>query len=156
MFSRAPLGDLPPALAYFLGMNDPSTLAIRRISSGSPFEAIAGYSRAVVVEHAGYAEVFVSGCTGFDYDQMTISDEIIDQTRQCFVNISNALAEAGGSLRDVVRVRYYLTDAADWELTAPLFGQAFAEGRPAASCLVCGLVDPRMKIEVEIDARIDR
>jgi enamine deaminase RidA (YjgF/YER057c/UK114 family) len=129
---------------------------IQRISSGSAFEALAGYSRAVVVEHGGYAEAFVSGCSGFDYAAMTISDDVLVQARQCFVNIAAALAEAGGDLRHVVRVRYYLPDGADWERVAPVFGQALGEARPAATCLVCGLVDPAMKIAIEVDARIPR
>lgn len=129
---------------------------IRRISSGSRFEEIAGYSRAVVVERDGCAEVFVSGCTGFDYASMTISADIVAQALQCFVNISAALAEAGGALRHVVRVRYYLPDGADWERVAPVFGEALRESRPAATCLICGLVDPAMKIEIEVDARIPR
>ena len=126
------------------------------ISSGSAFEAVAGYSRALVVEYATHAEAFVSGCTGFDYATMTISDDVRDQTRQCFVNIAAALAEAGGTLNHITRVRYYLTSAADWDLAAPVFGESLADVRPAATALVCGLVDPRMKIEIEVDARIPR
>jgi enamine deaminase RidA (YjgF/YER057c/UK114 family) len=129
---------------------------VRRISSGSPFEEIAGYSRAVVVERDDCAEVFVSGCTGFDYASMTISDDVVAQARQCFVNITAALAAAGGLLCHVVRVRYYLPDAAHWERVAPVFGEALYESRPAATCLICGLVDPAMKIEIEVDARIPR
>jgi len=117
---------------------------------------VAGYSRAVVVEHAGFAEVFVSGCTGFNYASMTISEDAADQARQCFVNIADALAKAGGDLSHVVRVRYYLPDGGDWERLAPVFGQALQGARPAATCLVCGLIDPAMKIEIEVDARIPR
>jgi enamine deaminase RidA (YjgF/YER057c/UK114 family) len=82
----------------------------RLISSGSPFEAEAGYSRAV----ADGEFVFVAGTTGFDYARMTISDDPAEQTRQALRNIEAALAEAGASLADVVRVKYYLPDAADW------------------------------------------
>jgi len=128
----------------------------QRISSGSAFEGVAGYSRAFVVDHGSHAEVFVSGCTGFDYASMTISDDVRDQTRQCFVNIASALAEAGADLSHIVRVRYYLTDVADWDRVAPVFGEALGEVRPAATALVCGLVDPRMKIEIEVDARAPR
>lgn len=128
----------------------------QRISSGSAFEAVAGYSRAFVVEHGAHAEVFVSGCTGFDYATMTISPDVCDQARQCFVNIAAALAQAGGDLSHVVRVRYYLTEAADWDVAAPVFGESLAQVRPAATALVCGLVDARMKIEIEVDARIPR
>ncbi|MDR3509368.1 MAG: RidA family protein [Caulobacteraceae bacterium] len=129
---------------------------IRRISSGSAFETVAGYSRAVVVEHGAHAEVFVSGCTGFDYSNMTITDDVAEQARQCFVNIALALKEAGGDLSHVVRVRYYFPDSADWDRLAPVFGEVLGAVRPAATALVCGLVDVRMKIEIEADARIPR
>ena len=66
-----------------------------RISSGSSFEAVAGYSRAIVVEQAGYAEVLISGVTGFNYATMTIEDDAAAQTRQCFATIEKVLGEAG-------------------------------------------------------------
>lgn len=121
----------------------------RLISSGSSFEAVAGYSRAVVDGDT----VHVSGTTGFDYATMRIDDDAVEQTRQCLRNIAAALAQAGCSLDDVVRVRYYLTDAALFETLAPVFGEAFARARPAATAIVCGLVDARMKIEIEVTAR---
>ena len=122
----------------------------RRISSGSSFEALAGYSRAVVDGDT----VHVSGTTGFDYASMTIAGDPVEQTHQCFRNIERALAEAGASLDDVVRVRYLLTDAALFERLAPLFGRYFANARPAATAMVVGLVDPRMRIEIEVTARL--
>jgi enamine deaminase RidA (YjgF/YER057c/UK114 family) len=97
--------------------------------------------------------VFVSGTTGFDYAAMTISDDPAEHARQALRNIAAALAEAGASLRDVVRVKYYLPDAADWPRIVPILGEAFATIRPAATALICGLVDPRMKIEIEVTAR---
>ncbi len=121
----------------------------RLISSGSPFEAASGYSRAVVDDEW----VFVAGTTGFDYRAMTISDDPAAQARQAFANIARALAEGRASLADVVRVRYYLPDLADWLLITPVLGEVFGEIRPAATALVCGLVDPRMKIEIEVTAR---
>jgi enamine deaminase RidA (YjgF/YER057c/UK114 family) len=121
----------------------------RLISSGSPFEAAGGYSRAVVDGEW----VFVAGTTGFDYTAMTISQDPVEQTRQGLRNIEAALAEAGASLVDVVRVKYYLPDAADWPLIVPVLGEAFGAIRPAATALICGLVDPRMKIEIEVTAR---
>jgi enamine deaminase RidA (YjgF/YER057c/UK114 family) len=127
-----------------------------RISSGSSFEAIAGYSRAIVVEHPGYAEVLISGVTGFNYATMVIEDDASAQARQCFANIASVLAQAGGGLQHVVRVRYLLTEASQFEALAPIFGEHLGQARPAATALVCGLVDPRMKLEVEIDARIPR
>lgn len=128
-----------------------STTDKRLISSGSSFEALAGYSRAVV--DGDY--VHVSGTTGFDYAAMTIADDVIAQTHQCFRNIAAVLGEAGCSLDDVVRVRYYLADVASFGQLAPIFGKYFARARPAATAIVCGLVDARMKIEIEVTARME-
>ena len=122
----------------------------RLISSGSPFEAAAGYSRAV----ADGEWVFVAGTTGFDYARMTIDDDPALQARQALQNIEQALAEAGAALCDVVRVRYYLPDLADWPAIVPVLGELFGPIRPAATALICGLVDPRMKIEIEVTARL--
>jgi enamine deaminase RidA (YjgF/YER057c/UK114 family) len=122
----------------------------RLISSGSSFEAVAGYSRAVV--DGDY--VHVAGTTGFDYSAMRIDDDVAEQTRQCFRNIEAALAQAGSSLDEVVRVNYYLVNAADFGRLAPIFGEMFRTARPAATAIICGLVDPRMKIEIEVTARI--
>ena len=121
----------------------------RLISSGSPFEAEAGYSRAV----ADGEFVFVAGTTGFDYARMTISDDPAEQARQAIRNIAAALAEAGASLADVVRVKYYLPDAADWPRIVPALGETFGTIRPAATALICGLIDPRMKIEIEVTGK---
>ena len=121
----------------------------RLISSGSRFEAEAGYSRAVVDGDW----IFVAGTTGFDYAQMTIVDDPAEQARQAFRNIEKALAEAGAKLGDVVRVKYYVPDAADWPAIVPVLGEAFGTIRPAATALICGLVDPRMKVEIEVTAR---
>jgi reactive intermediate/imine deaminase len=123
-----------------------------RISSGSTFEATAGYSRAVVVGD----DIFVAGTTGFDYRAMSIEDDIVAQTHQCFANIDAALREAGASLDDVVRVHYLMIDAAEFARVAPIFGKYFAKARPAATMMVVGLLDPRMKIEIEVTARKPR
>ncbi len=127
-----------------------------RISSGSSFEAVAGYSRAIVVEHGGYAEVLISGVTGFNYATMTIEDDQAAQTRQCFATIAKVLGEAGGELSHIVRVRYFLIRPEQFGELAPVFGEFLGEIRPAATALVCGLVDERMKLEIEVDARIPR
>ena len=119
------------------------------ISSGSRFEAECGFSRAVVDGEW----IFIAGTTGFDYARMTIVDDPAEQARQAFRNIETALAEAGASLGDVVRVRYYVPDATDWPAIVPVLGEVFGAIRPAATALVCGLVDPRMKIEIEVTAR---
>ena len=122
----------------------------RLISSGSSFEAQIGYSRAVVDGDW----VFVSGTTGFDYADMTISDDVAVQTEQALKNIGAALTEAGASFADVVRVHYLLPDAADFEACWPALGRAFGEVRPAATMMQVGLADPRMKIEIEVTARV--
>lgn len=119
------------------------------ISSGSSFEQVAGYSRVVVDGEW----IFVSGTTGYDYSNMTISPDLETQTRQVFSNIQQALSGAGATLSDVVRVHYYLTERAQFEKVAPVFGEYFGDIRPAATAVICGLVDPAMKIEIEITAR---
>ena len=120
----------------------------RLISSGSSFEKSIGYSRAVVDGD----RVFVSGTTGFDYATMTISDDVVAQCEQALKNIEAALKQAGATFRDVVRVTYLLTDAANFERCWPAMGQAFGEVRPACTAMVVGLVDARMKIEIEVTA----
>jgi enamine deaminase RidA (YjgF/YER057c/UK114 family) len=119
------------------------------ISSGSVFEHNIGYSRAVVDGDW----IFVSGTTGFDYETMTIPDDIAEQTEQCLRNIEHALSQAGASLADVVRVRYILPRAEDFPACWPALRHAFGEIRPAATMIAAGLADPRMKIEVEVTAR---
>jgi enamine deaminase RidA (YjgF/YER057c/UK114 family) len=121
----------------------------RFISSGSRFESVMGYSRAVVDGDW----VHVSGTTGYDYGTMTIAEDVVAQAEQTFRNIAAALQQAGASLDDVVRVTYYLTDAAWFEAVAPVCGQYFAKARPAATALICQLIDPAMKIEIEVTAR---
>jgi uncharacterized protein (TIGR03086 family) len=121
----------------------------RAISSGSAFEEQIGYARAVVDGDW----VHVSGTTGFDYTTMTVPDGVLEQAEQCLRNIEAALAEAGCTFADVVRVRYLLPDRADFEPCWPLLRRRFGDVRPAATMLVCGLADPRMKIEIEVDAR---
>ena len=120
-----------------------------RISSGSTFEQVAGYSRVLVDGDW----IFVSGTTGFDYTTMDISNDAPTQARQCFRNIAAALAQAGATLDDVVRVTYLLGDASLFAELAPIFGEHLGVARPAATALVVGLVDPRMKIEIEVTAR---
>lgn len=123
-----------------------------RISSGSEFERLAGYSRVLVDGEW----IFVSGTTGYDYSTMTISPDIESQTRQLFSNLQTALSQAGATLEDVVRVHYYLTEHGQFEKMAPVFGEFFRDSRPAATAVICGLVDPAMKIEIEVTARRDQ
>ncbi|NBC31474.1 MAG: RidA family protein [Alphaproteobacteria bacterium] len=122
----------------------------RLISSGSAFEAAYGYSRAVIAD--GW--VFVAGTTGFDYAAGTIADDPAGQTRQAFRNIAAALAEAGAGLGDIVRATYYVVDPDDWPAIGAVIGDWMGEVRPAATMLFCRLMDPRMKIEIEVTARL--
>jgi enamine deaminase RidA (YjgF/YER057c/UK114 family) len=121
----------------------------RLISSGSTFEHDIGYSRAVVDGEW----VFVSGTTGFDYATMTIADDVVAQCEQCLRNIGRALAEAGCTFGDVVRVRYILPNAADFPACWPVLRRVFGAVRPAATMIAAGLSDPRMRIEIEVTAR---
>jgi enamine deaminase RidA (YjgF/YER057c/UK114 family) len=121
----------------------------RLISSGSSFERQIGYSRAVVDGEW----VFVAGTTGFDYATMTISDDVVAQAAQCLKNIDAALTEAGSHFEDIVRVRYILPNAADFEPCWDVLRQYFGNVRPAATMIAAGLADPRMKIEIEVTAK---
>ena len=121
----------------------------RLISSGSTFEEQIGYSRAVVDGDW----VHVSGTTGFDYATMTISDDVVEQAEQALANVAAALAEAGCTFADVVRVRYLLPDARRLRGVLAGLRRAFGEVRPAATMQECGLSDPRMRIEIEVTAR---
>ncbi len=118
------------------------------ISSGSPFESQIGYSRAV----AQGDWVFVSGTTGFDYATMAISDDIAEQAGQCLKNIDWALKQAGASMADVVRVNYVVPNAQEFAACWGVLGQWFGQIRPASMMISAGLLDPRMKIEIEVTA----
>jgi len=120
----------------------------RLISSGSPFEREVGYSRAVVQGDW----CFVAGTTGYDYASMTMPDGVEAQARNALATIKGALADGGFALADVARVTYYIVDPADWPRVGPVLGAAFGEIRPAATCIVAGLVQPEMKIEIEVTA----
>jgi len=120
----------------------------RLISSGSGFEAEIGYSRAV----AAGDWVFVAGTTGFNYQAMTISEDPAAQAEQALANIAEALREAGASLADVVRVTYVLPDIADLERCRPVLRKHFGDVRPAGTVISAGLLDPRMRIEIIVDA----
>ena len=121
----------------------------RLISSGSSFEAKIGYSRAVV--DGDFA--FVAGTTGFDYKAGTLPEDVVAQCENTFKNIGTALEQAGFAFADVVRATYYLPDRADFEKCWPVLQTYFGDVRPAATMLVAGLADPRMKIEIEVTAK---
>lgn len=116
------------------------------ISSGSKFEGEIGYSRAVVQGDW----CFVSGTTGFNYDTMTISEDVAEQAEQAFRNIEKAIATEGFSLADTVRVHYLLPDIGDFETCFPVLKKYLGEIRPAATAYQAALADPRMKIEIEV------
>ena len=122
----------------------------RLISSGSALEAKVGYSRAVVDGDL----VFVSGCTGLDYATDTLPESAADQTRQTFRNIIWALEQAGCSLKDVVRATLMVTDRGDVPEILAVVGEHFGDIRPASTLIICGLVRPEMKIEIEVTARL--
>jgi enamine deaminase RidA (YjgF/YER057c/UK114 family) len=120
------------------------------ISTGSPFEKTAGYSRAVV--DGEFA--FVSGTTGYDYSSMVMPADVTAQTHNCFKTIAAALKEAGFAMADIVRATYYVTDARDADAVFAVCGAYLGEIRPAATLLVvAGLYKPEMKIEIEVTAK---
>ena len=146
-FDRAQAGHgCPCETEYRRAKANPMTR--RLISSGSTFEEQIAYSRAVVVGEW----VFVSGTTGFDYATMTISDSLLQQTDQCLKNIESALQKAGSSLKDVARVTYILPNSSEFEQCWPVLRKYFADVRPAATMISAGLLDPRIKIEIEVTA----
>jgi enamine deaminase RidA (YjgF/YER057c/UK114 family) len=120
-----------------------------QISSGSKFEAEIGYSRAIVDGDW----IWVSGTTGFNYDTMTISEDVTEQADQTFRNIKAAMEKAGFSLEDVVRVIYIFPNGADFEPCWPVFRKHLGETRPAATAVVAQLIDSRMKIEIEVTGK---
>lgn len=122
------------------------------ISSGSEFESKIAYSRAVV--DGDY--VFVSGTTGYDYESMSISNNSVEQADQCFKNIEKALLEAGSSLDQVVRVHYIFPNRLDFEPCWPIFKKYLGKARPAATMFIAGLLDEKMKLEIEVTARVSK
>jgi len=121
----------------------------RLISSGSKFEEEIGYSRAVVIGE----DIWVSGTTGYDYGRMTIEPDVVAQADQCFRNIAAALAEAGATLDDVVRVLFIVPNRADWEPCWPVVKKYLGKARPASTLIHAGLQTDAMRIEIEVTAR---
>ncbi len=118
------------------------------ISSGSTFEEQVAYSRAVVQGDW----IFVSGTTGFNYENMTIAEDIESQTEQCMKNIKSALIQAGAQLSDIVRITYILPRGKDFEKCWPILRKYLGDVRPAATMFSAGLIDERMKIEIQVTA----
>ena len=121
----------------------------RLISSGSRFEEEIGYSRAVV----DGATIWVSGTTGYNYETMTIEPGVVEQADQTFRNIAKALAQAGTSLDDVVRVLFIVPNRADWEPCWPIVKKYLGKAKPASTLIHAGLQTDAMRIEIEVTAR---
>ena len=123
---------------------------VKHISTGSPFEQLIGYSRAVAAD--GW--VFVAGTTGYDYATMQMPVDIVDQCRNALASIDGALKKAGSSLDHVVRVNYIVPNREEWPKCWPVTSDAFDVARPAATMFSAKLQEPEMKIEIEVTARI--
>jgi enamine deaminase RidA (YjgF/YER057c/UK114 family) len=122
----------------------------RLISTGSPFEKTAGFSRAVI--DGDFA--FVSGTTGYDYTTMTMPPDVTSQARNCFRTIGEALKDGGFTMADIVRATYYVTNAGDADALFAVCGETLGDIRPAATLLVvAGLLKPEMKVEIEVTAK---
>jgi enamine deaminase RidA (YjgF/YER057c/UK114 family) len=122
----------------------------RLISTGSPFEKTAGYSRAVI--DGDFA--FVAGTTGYDYTTMTMPADVTQQTRNCFKTIEAALKDGGFAMADIVRATYYITNAAEADAVFAVCGERLGDIRPAATLLVvASLYKPEMKVEIEVTAK---
>lgn len=122
------------------------------ISSGSPMEKQAGYSRAVVEETSEGKWVFVAGTTGYDYSTMIMPDDVAQQTRNCLETISGVLVAADLELKDVVRANYIITNGEDYSTVFDVLGTYLADIRPAATMIIAGLVKSEMKVEIEMTA----
>src|SRR3982751_2640213 len=146
-FGVAQAGKLPVNPTKFLSSRGPRPMSRRLISTGSPFEKTAGYSRAVI--DGEFA--FVAGTTGYDYTTMTMPADVTSQSRNCFKTIEAALKEGGFEMADIVRATYYVTDASDADAHFAVCGEVLGDIRPAATLLiVVGLARPEMKVEIEV------
>ena len=122
-----------------------------RVSSGSPFEPVIGFSRAIRVGD----RVLVSGTAPIRPDG-TVDEDPAAQMRRCLEIVETALGEAGATISDVVRTRTYLVDAADGDAVGRVHGEVFGAIRPASTMIVvAGLLDPRWRVEIEVEALLD-
>ncbi len=120
----------------------------RLISGHSPFEPVAGFSRAVVVGD----RILVAGTAPISPDGAPTPADAYEQARLCLAIIAEAIERAGGSIEDVVRTRMFITDASHWGDVSRAHGEVFRDIRPAATCVVTALLDPRWKVEIEAEA----
>ncbi|MDF0596177.1 RidA family protein [Psychromarinibacter halotolerans] len=119
---------------------------VKRVFSGTPYEARIGYCRAVLA--GGF--VHVAGTTGADLETGDMPDDVVAQCRNALDRIGSALAEVGARFEDAVRVRYILPNPDDFEPCWPLLRERFGDNPPVATMIVSGLLDPSMKIEIEL------
>jgi enamine deaminase RidA (YjgF/YER057c/UK114 family) len=125
----------------------------RILSTESSNEQLSGYARALIAEDL----VFVAGTTGYRYPDMdSLPEDVVAQAKQIFANIERALAWADCRVADIVRIQYYLTDKSYWPILGPHLARFFAPCRAPATTLICELVDPAMKVEIEVTARRSR
>ena len=124
-------------------------MARKRYFTGSRFEERGGYARGVRDSNL----FFMSGCVGFDYEQDTIAGDIVEQTHQTFRNINRGLEELAPNFKDVVLILIYIADRAFYEQTVDIIGEYWRDLRPVNTFIVVKLVDPRMKIEIEVTTR---
>ncbi len=122
---------------------------VRLISSGSPFEKTIGYSRAVVDGDM----IYVAGTTGYDYGTMTMPDDVTQQVRNALATIAGVLEEAGATIEDVVRIRTYIASRDLAAVVGPVLGEVFGEIRPAGTMVIAEMIEPEMKVEIEVTAR---
>lgn len=120
----------------------------RAISSGSKFETLAGYSRAIVDGEF----IFISGTVGYDFKTGAIPEGAEKQTRQALANISEALAQANATLQDIVRVRVFLTSRDDILPVSKILGETFADPRPTNTTVIVTLAEEEMRVELEVTA----
>jgi enamine deaminase RidA (YjgF/YER057c/UK114 family) len=124
----------------------------RRVSSGSPYEPVIGFSRAIVAGR----HVHVSGTAPVPPDGEPVASDVYGQARRCLEIVVAALREAGAGPEHVVRTRTYLLDADDWREVGRAHGEVFGEVRPASTMVVVsGLLDPSWMVEIEADALLD-
>ena len=125
-------------------------MTVERVPSPSPYAPVIGFSAAV---RAGDL-VFVAGITAVTADGAIVGEDAYAQAREVLRKVGEALEAAGARLDQVVQTRIYLADASDWEAVGRAHGEVFAEVRPAAAMLVTGLLDPRMRVEIEAVAHV--